>query len=79
MRALLLSTVAFAALAGSALASDLPSTKSAPVFTPAPVFSWTGFYLGAEGGVDFLDTKATANAPILNDFGSNQTAGLLGA
>ncbi|MBB4197606.1 hypothetical protein CCR94_13260 [Rhodoblastus sphagnicola] len=49
----------FAALTGSALAGDLPSAKSAPA-APEPAFTWTGFYLGFEGGVDWLDTKAYA-------------------
>lgn len=49
MRSLLLSTVAFAALGGVALAGDLPSTKEAPVFAaPAPT-GWTGFYVGGFG------------------------------
>ena len=47
----LLSTIAVAAFAGSALAADLPATKSAPAFAaPAPVYNWTGFYLGADVG-----------------------------
>ena len=37
--------VAASAIAGSALAADL-----APPLTPAPVFSWTGFYVGIDGG-----------------------------
>lgn len=54
MRTLLLSTVAFAALAGSAFAADLPSRKEAPVYVaPVPAFSWTGFYIGADIGADF--------------------------
>jgi outer membrane immunogenic protein len=58
MRNILLSTVAVLALTGSALAADLPSTKSAPVFVaPAPVFSWTGVYIGVEGGGDFRDYR----------------------
>ncbi len=60
MRALLLSTVAFAALAGSALAADLPSTKGAPVYVaPEPAFSWTGFYIGADIGGAFPSTQWT--------------------
>jgi outer membrane immunogenic protein len=78
MRKFLLSTVALAALAGSALAADLPSTKAPPVFvTPAPAFSWTGVYIGVEGGVDFLNASAHSSV-VLRDFGSHQTSGLLG-
>jgi outer membrane immunogenic protein len=50
MRHFLLSTVALAALTGATLAADLPSIKSPPP-APAPAaFTWTGFYLGANGG-----------------------------
>ena len=49
MRKILLSGVAFAALAGQALAADLPSTKEAPVYA-APAFTWTGFYLAPMSG-----------------------------
>ncbi len=80
MRKILLSTAALVALAGQAFAADLPSRKEAPVYA-APAFSWTGFYVGVEGGVDFLDSSAKSNLPPrINppDFGSNQTAGLLG-
>ncbi|WP_245411148.1 outer membrane protein [Methylovirgula ligni] len=35
----------------SASAADLPSIKEAPAYVPPPpVLSWTGFYVGAEGG-----------------------------
>jgi outer membrane immunogenic protein len=70
----LLTVAAFAvAAAGPALASDLPSNKAppAPIFTAAPpVFSWTGVYVGIEGGLDWsrahgpLDAYGVAgNAP----------------
>ena len=49
IRKLLLSTVACISLAGAASAADLPR-RAAPVFTPVPVFTWTGFYLGANVG-----------------------------
>ena len=40
MRHFMLSTIALAALTGSALAADLPSTKAPPVYVPpAPIFS----------------------------------------
>jgi outer membrane immunogenic protein len=55
MRALLLSTVALAAISSTALAADLPS-RTAPV-TPvyAPVFTWTGLYIGLNAGVGWAD------------------------
>jgi outer membrane immunogenic protein len=73
MRHLLLSTVAFAALAGSAFAADLPSTKAPPVYlAPAPVFTWTGFYIGADVGGSFGQASSTTTAfgkRSLNDDG----------
>ncbi|MCW2272464.1 outer membrane beta-barrel protein [Rhodoblastus acidophilus] len=74
MRNVLLSTVALMALTGSALAADLPSRKAAaPVYVaPVPAFSWTGFYVGVEGGASFLSTNASGFAT------NNQTAGLIG-
>jgi outer membrane immunogenic protein len=58
--------------AGAAVAADLPSIKSAPAFyAPAPVFTWTGFYAGVEGGADFLNNKGLG-------FGSSPTSGLIG-
>lgn len=51
MRKLLVATVALAALVGTpALAADMaaPVYKAPP--PPAPIFSWTGFYIGGELG-----------------------------
>ncbi|MGO8737259.1 outer membrane protein [Rhodoblastus sp.] len=78
MRNLLLSTVAFAALAGSAFAADLPSTKEAPVYmAPTPAFSWTGFYIGADIGGAF------ASSSLNNSWNgwtshSSDTSGVMG-
>jgi outer membrane immunogenic protein len=51
MKNILLRSVAFAvvAISGSALAADLP-VKARPLPAAAPVFSWTGFYIGANIG-----------------------------
>jgi len=45
--------VALGALATAALASDLPTKKGpppAPTIVAPPAFSWTGFYVGVNGG-----------------------------
>jgi outer membrane immunogenic protein len=45
----------FIAAAGSAGAADLSNLKESPVARPAPVpaFSWTGFYVGVNGGYGY--------------------------
>jgi outer membrane immunogenic protein len=50
---LLASTVVIALLSGVQLAAaaDLPlKSQSAPLFTPNPVYNWTGIYYGINGG-----------------------------
>src|ERR1700741_1060191 len=69
MRKLLLVSAALAALVGSpARAADMaaPVYKAPPA--PAPIFSWTGFYIGLNGGygwghdpVTFSAANAAAN------------------
>jgi outer membrane immunogenic protein len=50
MRNLFVASAAVLAVASvPAIAADLP-VKAAPPAAPAPVFSWTGCYLGIEGG-----------------------------
>jgi opacity protein-like surface antigen len=70
VRKILLSTVALATLAGSAFATDLPSTKSSPVFVAQPSsFSWTGFYVGvnAGGAFDTSNINATLGGAWIGD------------
>jgi outer membrane immunogenic protein len=40
---------AFALVSAPAFAADIP-VKAAPMAAPAPAFSWTGFYVGVQGG-----------------------------
>ena len=66
-----------------AMAADLPSRKEAPVYiAPAPVFSWTGFYVGAEFGGQWGNNSTS----LVNNFtgntllttGSYNTSGVVG-
>ncbi len=46
------------AFAGTAFAADLPLRSAPPAFVPPPpVFTWTGFYLGANAGYAFDATS----------------------
>ena len=50
MKRLLLATVAFAALSAPAMAADLATKYPVKAVAVVPVFSWTGFYIGANVG-----------------------------
>ena len=54
LRKILLST-ALVAAAGSAVAADLPYRTAAPAtaYVAAPIFTWTGFYVGLNAGAAF--------------------------
>ncbi len=55
MKRLLIAGLGLVALAGTAAAADLapaPYYKAPPVYAPVP-FSWSGFYLGINGGGGF--------------------------
>jgi outer membrane immunogenic protein len=55
MKNILLSSVAALAVTSSAFAADLPARREAPApyVQAAPIFSWTGFYIGANAGAAF--------------------------
>ncbi|MCJ2124760.1 outer membrane protein [Methylobacterium sp. J-077] len=69
MKKLLASLAAFTAFTAAASAADLPRRAPPPVFTPVPVFTWTGFYFGINGGYGF---DASSNG---GTRGFTQTAG----
>src|SRR4051794_25441284 len=50
-RKILMTTVAASAMVGSAFAADLPRRAPPPAYVPpVPIFTWTGFYIGVNGG-----------------------------
>lgn len=75
-----LAALALAALSGTALAADLPSRKG-EVYAPiAPIFTWTGFYVGVHAGAVFTDndiqTEGTGANTIANVAFSRRPPGL---
>jgi outer membrane immunogenic protein len=82
MKKLLLGTVSLAALSGSAMAADLPARPyKAPPPVIAPMYDWSGFYIGANGGwgesrncLDVLPLTGLA----ISDGCVSRSGGLLG-
>jgi outer membrane immunogenic protein len=66
----------------AALAADVPSMAPPPVYVPPPVFTWTGFYVGVNGGGAAGSTDLTFNAVGLsaqsNSFGGGFVGGTIG-
>ena len=89
MKKFLLGTVGLLALgiAAPASAADLaarPYTKAPPPYV-APIYDWTGFYIGANGGwgdshncVDFLDVTGVAVAQGCRDRSGGLFGGQIG-
>ncbi|MFN3481509.1 MAG: outer membrane protein [Rhabdaerophilum calidifontis] len=61
MKSLMTGLFGAALLATTAMAADLPrkSAPVAPAFSAVPVFTWTGFYVGAHAGYGFGSTTST--------------------
>jgi outer membrane immunogenic protein len=76
MKRLFLST-ALIALAAPAFAADLPRRQQpAQTFAAPPIFTWTGFYLGANAGAVWGDfTKAGSFIDAKTGFTGGVTAG----
>jgi outer membrane immunogenic protein len=80
MKRVLLSGVALAALVGSASAADIPRRvqpvrAAAPVAYVAPIYNWTGFYAGINGGGGW-GTSSFSGPPRTGDF--DTSGGLFG-
>jgi outer membrane immunogenic protein len=69
MTKLLAALAAFTALTGAASAADLPRRAAPPpVFTPVPVFTWTGAYFGINAGyiTSTKDSVRSAGVQAIN-------------
>ena len=76
MKNRLLLATALTALSFSAFAADLPARTAAP-YAPAPIFSWTGFYVG--GNVGYISAKtATTDVDYTGDTVQSTGSGVLG-
>ena len=61
-----LTAITLGALTGAASAADLPSRVTpAPIYSAAPVFTWTGFYVGANAGAAFRNNRCGRFLPDL--------------
>jgi outer membrane immunogenic protein len=78
MKRVLLSGVALLTLVGSAAAADIPrrvERAAPPVPYVAPMYNWTGFYVGINGGGGF-GTGSLSGRPSTGDF--DTSGGLVG-
>lgn len=67
------SAASIALLAGSAFAADLPVRSAAPApVVYAPVFTWTGFYVGLNAGI------VNSNVELFRGFDVDSNAGTIG-
>jgi outer membrane immunogenic protein len=63
MNKALIAALAWALIAGSAMAADLPSFKAPPPPSPPPPL-WTGFYVGLNAGYAWGTTTSVANTAL---------------
>src|SRR5450830_1568815 len=79
MRKIIISVLAATTLGvGAAAAADISRrAPAAPMYAPAPVFSWNGFYIGANAGWGWANTDVT-NIGGFNVVGSSNMNGFVG-
>src|SRR5262245_53576279 len=75
--------ISLAALAGSAIAADLGARTYQPPPAPAPVFSWTGCYVGANIGGGWASKSSNDVSGFFTgvpgaDLGSHTASGVIG-
>jgi len=79
LRKILLASAGMIALASQAFAADLPSRAPPPVYVPpAPIFTWTGFYLGGQVGYAWGTQRANVAVPNGILFNSYSAQGVIG-
>jgi outer membrane immunogenic protein len=84
MRKFLLTAVVLSSsFAGSAMAADLGTPVRAPVYAPAPLpvvaaYTWTGCYVGGNGGGIWARRDWSDPVFSLGDFGTQTASGGLG-
>lgn len=66
LRQTALAVLAAATLTGGAFAADLPQRAYAPVAPVAPIFTWSGFYIGTHTGAISLDGDITTRGNAAN-------------
>jgi outer membrane immunogenic protein len=72
LRSLLLST-SLLTVAGAALAADLPSRAAPAAFSAAPIFTWTGLYVGVNAGYA-KSTQKTTDMDYWDFGGTNESS-----
>jgi outer membrane immunogenic protein len=80
LRQILMASVGVIALAGTAVAADLPSRAPPPVYLPpVPIFTWTGIYVGGQIGYAW-GSQHTSFGDNFGDFASfsYNTSGVIG-
>jgi outer membrane immunogenic protein len=79
MKKIFLSTTALIAMTAMAAAADLPARTVAPAPLPvvAPVFTWSGFYAGINGGYVWNDVDARYRSGIGGFFDAGVAAGVV--
>jgi outer membrane immunogenic protein len=61
---LTLASTTILGLIGAASAADLPRRAAPPpIFTPVPVFTWSGFYIGGNAGYAWTDDRGVRTIP----------------
>ncbi len=77
---ILAAALAASTIAGSAFAADLPSRKAPPVvYAPAPIFTWSGLYVGLNAGYTWSaknDVAVLGTDPLFG-FAAVQVSGQL--